>query len=135
MVESFPSPGIDPPSPTLSSRLGELAAYLAAPATGRLTDEQRAAVEKHSGMAIALLAGFAWTNADIQADSNLAAQGVEFLTLSDEDLTQAREILLPLETEWLEQAKSKVFEGEAILEYALGMVEDYSVYMSGTAAE
>ena len=42
MVESFPSPGIDPPSPTLSSRLGELAAYLAAPATGRLTDEQRA---------------------------------------------------------------------------------------------
>ncbi|WP_333830574.1 TRAP transporter substrate-binding protein [Pararhodobacter sp.] len=100
-----------------------------------LTDEQRAAVEKHSGMAIALLAGFAWTNADIQADSNLAAQGVEFLTLSDEDLTQAREILLPLETEWLEQANSKGFDGEAILEYARGMVEHYSVYMSGTAAE
>lgn len=42
MAESLSSPGIDPPSPTLSARLGELAAYLAAPAAGRLTDEQRA---------------------------------------------------------------------------------------------
>lgn len=42
MSESFSSPGIDPPSPTLSARLRELADYLAAPAVGRLTEEQRA---------------------------------------------------------------------------------------------
>jgi hypothetical protein len=42
MSESFSSPGIDPPSPTLSARLRELADYLSAPAVGRLTEEQRA---------------------------------------------------------------------------------------------
>lgn len=42
MSESVFSPGIDPPSPTLSARLRELADYLAAPAAGRLTEEQRA---------------------------------------------------------------------------------------------
>ena len=42
MSESLFSPGIDPPSPTLSARLRELADYLAAPAAGRLTEEQRA---------------------------------------------------------------------------------------------
>ena len=42
MSEAFSSPGIDPPSPTLSARLRELADYLAAPAVGRLTEEQRA---------------------------------------------------------------------------------------------
>lgn len=42
MADAFSSPGIDPPSPTLSARLRELADYLAAPAAGRLTEEQRA---------------------------------------------------------------------------------------------
>lgn len=42
MSDSVSSPGIDPPSPTLSARLGELAGYLAAPTAGRLTEEQRA---------------------------------------------------------------------------------------------
>lgn len=42
MSESFSSPGIDPPSSTLSARLRELANYLSAPAAGRLTEEQRA---------------------------------------------------------------------------------------------
>jgi len=42
MSESVLSPGIDPPSPTLSARLHELADYLTAPAVGRLTEEQRA---------------------------------------------------------------------------------------------
>lgn len=42
MSESVFSPGIDPPSPTLAARLRELADYFAAPAAGRLTEEQRA---------------------------------------------------------------------------------------------
>ncbi len=42
MSESVFSPGIDPPSPPLSARLRELADYFAAPAAGRLTEEQRA---------------------------------------------------------------------------------------------
>ena len=43
MADSRSSPGIDPPSPTLSARLRELADYLGAPLAGRLTEEQRAA--------------------------------------------------------------------------------------------
>tara|TARA_R110000751_G_scaffold8041_3_gene32509 strand:+ start:11455 stop:12501 length:1047 start_codon:yes stop_codon:yes gene_type:complete len=90
-----------------------------------LSDEQRAAVEKHSGMAIALLSGFAWANGDTYGEKKLVEQGVEFLTLSDEDVAEARETLKPLEAEWLAQAKEKGFDGEAILTYARDMVENY----------
>lgn len=90
-----------------------------------LTDDQRAAVEKHSGMAIALLAGFAWTNGDTYGEEKLNEQGVEFLSLSEEDVAEARERLKPLETEWLAQADEKGFDGEEILSYARDMVEQY----------
>jgi len=91
-----------------------------------LTEEQQAAVTKHSGMAIALLAGFAWTNGDIYGESQLIENDVEFITLPEEDIAAAREILTPLETEWLEQANERGFDGESILNYARDMVENYS---------
>lgn len=91
-----------------------------------LTDEQKAAVEKHSGMAIALLAGWAWTNGDKLGESKLKEQGVEFITLSDEDVEAAREKLSPLEEEWLTQAEEKGFDGQEILDYARSMVKHYS---------
>ena len=90
-----------------------------------LTEAQQAAVEKHSGMAIALLAGFAWTNGDTYGEAKLVENGVEFITLSDEDLASAREKLKPLEAEWIEQADGKGFDGEEILDYARAMVEQY----------
>ena len=90
-----------------------------------LTDEQRAAVEKHSGMAIAMLAGWAWTNGDTFGEEKLNAQGVEFITLPEEDVTAARDKLKPLETEWLAQADEKGFPGQEILDYARAMVDVY----------
>ncbi|MDZ3831523.1 MAG: hypothetical protein U0S50_06870 [Sphingopyxis sp.] len=42
MNESLAPSGIDLPSPTLTARLRELAGFFAAPASGRLTEEQRA---------------------------------------------------------------------------------------------
>ena len=98
-----------------------LAAYI----DPTFTEEQQAAVTKHSGMAIALLAGFAWTNGDTYGESQLIANDVEFITLPEEDVAAAREILSPLETEWLEQANERGFDGEAILNYARAMVEHY----------
>ncbi|MBO6902623.1 MAG: TRAP transporter substrate-binding protein [Rhizobiaceae bacterium] len=90
-----------------------------------LTDDQRAAVEKHSGIAIALLAGFAWTNGDKYGETKLNEQGVEFLSLSEADVAEARKILEPLETEWLAQAGEKGFDGAEILAYARDMVQHY----------
>ncbi len=91
-----------------------------------LTDEQRAAVEKHSGMAIALLAGFAWTNGDIYGEQKLIENNVEFITLPDEDVASAREKLKPLEAEWVQQATEKGYDGEAILQYAREIVKQYA---------
>ncbi|WP_136635305.1 TRAP transporter substrate-binding protein [Pseudooceanicola onchidii] len=100
-----------------------------------LTDDQKAAVEKHSGMAIAMNAGFAWTNADIKGEKNLMDNGAEFITLSDEDLAAAHEKLKPLETEWLQQASDKGFDGEAILGYARDMVQNYLASQPGLDAK
>lgn len=91
-----------------------------------LTDEQQAAVEKHSGMAIALLAGWAWTNGDQLGEERLRAEGVEFITLPEEEVEEARERLSPLEEEWLAEAEEAGFDGERILAYARAMVEHYS---------
>lgn len=90
-----------------------------------LTDDQRAAVEKHSGLAIAMLSGSAWTTADRNGDEKLVASGVEYITLADDEIEAAKEKLKPLETEWLEQAEEKGFDGEAILSFARGMTEKY----------
>jgi len=90
-----------------------------------LTDDQRAAVERHSGMAVALLAGFAWTNGDELGERAMEERGVEFLTLDDENVERARERLAVLEEEWLAEAEERGFDGEAILDYARAMVEAY----------
>lgn len=90
-----------------------------------LSDDERAAVEKHSGMAIAMLSGFAWTNGDKHGEAKLNENGVEFVTLPEADVTAAREKLKPLEAEWLAQAAEKGFDGDAILQYARDMVENY----------
>lgn len=90
-----------------------------------LSDEERAAVEKHSGMAIAMLSGFAWTNGDKHGEEKLNENGVEFVTLPEADVAAAREKLKPLEAEWLAQASEKGFDGDAILQYARDMVENY----------
>lgn len=90
-----------------------------------LTDDERAAVEKHSGMAIALLAGFAWTNGDIVGEKKLNEKGVEFIVLPEEDVAAAREKLKPLEAEWIAQADEKGYDGQQILTYARDMVENY----------
>ncbi len=67
MDDSFASPGIDAPSPTLSARLRELADYLGAPTAGRLTEEQRAL---SLGIARRLVADVAaWLHRDIDADA------------------------------------------------------------------
>lgn len=90
-----------------------------------LSDDHRAAIERHSGMAIAMLAGFAWTNGDVLGEAGLQASGVEFLTLSEDDIATARNRLSVLETEWLEQADERGFDGEAILTFARAMAEAY----------
>lgn len=90
-----------------------------------LSDEHKAAVEKHSGMAIAVLAGWAWTNGDKLGEERLNEQGVEFITLPDEEVEIARERLADLETEWLAEAESRGFDGQEIIDYARAMVRFY----------
>ena len=90
-----------------------------------LSHEHKAAVEKHSGMAIALLGGWAWTLGDRMGEEKLEEQGVEFITLPEAEIEVARERLAELETEWLAEAESRGFDGEEIIEYARSMVRFY----------
>ncbi|QIE57037.1 TRAP transporter substrate-binding protein [Pikeienuella piscinae] len=93
-----------------------------------LSPEQQAAVEKHSGMAIALLAGWAWTNGDRIGEAALNEAGVEFITLPEEEVAIAKERLADMETEWLAEAEKRGLDGQEILDYARRMVKDYSAY-------
>lgn len=90
-----------------------------------LTEEQQAAVNKHSGMAVALLAGWAWTKGDELGEEKLEEAGVEFITLPEDEVEIARDRLSGLEAEWLEAAEERGFDGEEILDYARSMVRHY----------
>jgi TRAP-type C4-dicarboxylate transport system substrate-binding protein len=92
-----------------------------------LTDMQKWAIEKHSGLGIALRAGFAWTNGDKLGHKALEDRGVQIHTLSGEDLAAVKERLRPLEQEWLAEAGKRGLPGQEIIEYARAMVEAYRV--------
>ena len=90
-----------------------------------LTPQQKAAVEKHSGMAVALNAGWAWTNGDELGRAALQKNNVTFFTLPEAEIAKAKQALKPLEDEWLAEAKKRNLPGEEILAYARAMVEQY----------
>jgi TRAP-type C4-dicarboxylate transport system substrate-binding protein len=90
-----------------------------------LTPQQKAAVEKHSGMAVALNGGWAWTNGDEIGRAALMKNNVTFFTWPEAELAKAKQALKPLEEEWLAEAKKRNLPGEEILAYARAMVEVY----------
>ncbi len=91
-----------------------------------LSDEHKAAIEKHSGMSIALLAGWAWTNGDTVGKAALDEAGVKFVTLDEPSVAEAKERLSVLTEEWLAEAENRGLPGQEILDYAHGMVEAYT---------
>jgi TRAP-type C4-dicarboxylate transport system substrate-binding protein len=90
-----------------------------------LSDEHKAAIEKHSGMAVALLSGWAWTNGDELGFEQMQEHGVTIHTLPEEEVERIRAQLADLEEEWLAEAGSRGLPGEEILAYAREMVERY----------
>jgi TRAP-type C4-dicarboxylate transport system substrate-binding protein len=90
-----------------------------------LTDEQRAAIEKHSGMALAMQAGWAWSKADEWGRTNMEKKGVQFAVMSDQETQRIKDILKSLEKEWIEQGKKKGFNSEEILSYARDIAHQY----------
>jgi TRAP-type C4-dicarboxylate transport system substrate-binding protein len=90
-----------------------------------LSAEQKRAFEKHSGPAVALLSGWAWTNGDNHGRAALDRNGVQFVSLGDDDVAKARAALKVLEDEWLAEARKRSLPGEEILAYARTMTERY----------
>jgi TRAP-type C4-dicarboxylate transport system substrate-binding protein len=90
-----------------------------------LSDAQKKAIEKHSGLGIALRAGFAWTNGDRLGLKALEERGVPIHTFSNEELASAKERLKPLEQEWLAEAQKRGLPGQEIRDYAKAMADSY----------
>ncbi|MFA5522403.1 MAG: TRAP transporter substrate-binding protein [Castellaniella sp.] len=91
-----------------------------------LTDEQRSAVEKHSGLAIAMMGGAAWTAGDNVGKASFEDQGnIARYTISPEEIEQARVTAQPVVDRWLKAANDKGLPGDEILAYARAMAESY----------
>ena len=80
-----------------------------------LTAEQKAAIEKVSGRALADLAGRTWDKYDDEAIGVMKAQGTEFTVASGKLLEDIRSRLGGLEAQWVQQAKGKGIDGEAAM--------------------
>lgn len=90
-----------------------------------LTDQQRAAILKHSGPGLCMLAAWAWTNGDQWGRDAMEKSGVKFNAIPDEEVATMKQLLKPMEDEWLAEAKKRGFNGEEILDYAKTMVQQY----------
>src|SRR5699024_3538561 len=91
-----------------------------------LSEAHQKAIEKHSGTAIAMMGGAAWTAGDNVGRASFEEQGnIKWNTISDEEIEEAKEQLEPLVQKWVDAANKKGLPGEEILEYAKTMAESY----------
>lgn len=80
-----------------------------------LTADQKAAIDKVSGRALAELAGKVWDKYDAEAIGVMKAQGAEFTTASGQLLKDIQSRLGGFEAHWIQQAKAKGIDGDAVL--------------------
>jgi TRAP-type C4-dicarboxylate transport system substrate-binding protein len=82
----------------------------------KLSEADRAAIEKHSGEALAKMAGQVWDRLDAKGREDLAAAGYTIVTASEADAAKIKEIGLQLEADWVEKMKAAGHDGAAALE-------------------
>jgi TRAP-type C4-dicarboxylate transport system substrate-binding protein len=90
-----------------------------------LSPVQKAAIEKHSGLGLALSSAWAWQSGDQVGRAALERAGVRFVNLPDADGPKIRAALKGLGDDWLAKAKEKNLPGEEIMAYASAMAERY----------
>lgn len=81
----------------------------------KLSDEDRAAVDRVSGEAFTALAGRAWEKGERKATAALRAGGYEFVEAPPQVLQQITERLKPIAREWIDKVKSMGVDGDAVL--------------------
>lgn len=81
-----------------------------------LSEEDRAVLDKHSGEALARLAGQVWDRLDEKGRSDLAAAGYNIVVASDADVAKINEAGEQLQEEWKARMTAGGFDGEAALD-------------------
>jgi TRAP-type transport system periplasmic protein len=76
-----------------------------------LTPELRAVLDKHSGLALAEMAGASWDKANDEARKQLIARGNKLLTIKDEDYEAMRKATASIEKEWAGEVAGKGVDG------------------------
>lgn len=82
----------------------------------KLSDADRAAIEKHSGEALARIAGQVWDRLDAKGREELAAAGYNIVTASEADSAKIKEIGLQLEADWTAKMTAAGHDAAAALE-------------------
>ncbi|MCM2320133.1 MAG: TRAP transporter substrate-binding protein [Pseudomonas sp.] len=83
-----------------------------------LPEQDRAAIDKVSGEALARLAGHMWDVEDAKGLQTIKANGNEVLTATDTFMGEIRAASEPMEQEWLKQAEAAGVNGqEALAEF------------------
>ncbi len=88
-----------------------------------LSDADRAIVMKLAGEHLARLAGRAWDAADQRCDAEMRKKGIKIDIASDDLQNEIRRRTQTVIKNWIEKAKSKGIDGEAVLEEFRAEVE------------
>ncbi len=91
-----------------------------------LSDDLRSIIDAHSGMSVAKEFGQAFDAGDAFGKSLAEKQGNTFTTIPSEEIARWREMVKPLEAEWIAELNGKGLDGQALVASANALVDKYA---------
>ncbi len=91
-----------------------------------LPDDLKAVVDQNSGLEFSIFAGGTQTDSDGPAREFAVENGNNIITVSGDDLNAWKEATAPLYAEWIAEMADKGIDGQALIDEAKALMEEYS---------
>lgn len=91
-----------------------------------MPDDLRAIIDAHSGLDFSVFAGGTQADADGPARQLAVDHGNNIITVPEADVTAWREAAQPIYDEWIADMLEQGIDGQALIDQARGLMEEYS---------
>ncbi|WP_418595932.1 TRAP transporter substrate-binding protein [Ponticoccus sp. (in: a-proteobacteria)] len=100
-----------------------------------MPEDLQQVIDANSGLAFSIFAGGTQADADGPARQVAVDMGNTIVTVSEDDAAKWEEIARPVYDAWIEDVKAKGIDGQAMIDEARALMEDYDPAMDTWASE
>lgn len=91
-----------------------------------LSDAQKAAVDKNSGLEFSIFAGSTQEGADVAARADAVKLGNNIITLDEAATKEWRDLTKPIYSEWVADMAKRNIDGQALIDEARALMSEYT---------